>query len=95
MLDCQLTGPNAMVEDENQESLADKKNQLNNQKQLDTCADGFEIGRLRTLMSTESSYTAELEGLYDKMLAKIVGLSRSVEETNTKVLEQVIQELKS
>ncbi|KAL8517172.1 hypothetical protein ACS0TY_015402 [Phlomoides rotata] len=88
MMDCQLRAPNAMAEDEIRETLADKKNHLNNQKQLDTCADGFEIGRLRTLMGSEAAYTAELEGLYDKMLAKIEGLSRSVEETNAKVLEQ-------
>lgn len=92
-MDCQLRGPNAMVEDENRESLAHKKNQLNNQNQLDTCAEGFEIARLSTLMGSEASYTAELEDLYDKMLAKIEGLSRLVEETNAKVLEQVIQSL--
>lgn len=91
MMDYQFKGPNAMVEDGNRESLAEKKDKFNNQRQLDTCAEGFEVTRLSTLMGSEAAYTTELEDLYGKMLAKIEGLSRLVEETNAKVLEQVIQ----
>ncbi|CAA0836254.1 Unknown protein [Striga hermonthica] len=38
--------------------------------------------------SPSAAYTGELEDLYDKMLAKIDGLSRLVEQTNAKVQEQ-------
>ncbi|PIN01755.1 hypothetical protein CDL12_25736 [Handroanthus impetiginosus] len=88
MMDCELRGSNAMVEDENGENRADKKRQLKDQKQLDACAEGFELGRLSKLMASEAAYTGELEDLYDKMLAKIDGLSRLVEQTNAKVMEQ-------
>lgn len=88
MMDCELKGPNEMVEDDNDESLAAKNNQLKDQKQLDSCTEGFEIGRLSKLMGAEAAYTAEMEELYDKMLAKIDGLSRLVEQSNAKVLEQ-------
>ncbi|XP_057808210.1 uncharacterized protein LOC131022716 [Salvia miltiorrhiza] len=88
MMDCELRGPNAMVEDEIDESLAGKRDQLRNQKQLDLCAVGFEIGRLGKLMGSEAAYTAEMEDLYDKMLAKIDALSKLVEQSNAKVLEQ-------
>ncbi|KAL0310026.1 UNVERIFIED_CONTAM: hypothetical protein Sradi_5944900 [Sesamum radiatum] len=70
------------------ESLADRKKQLRDQKQLDTCAEGFDVGRLSKLMGSEAAYTGELEDLYDKMLAKIDGLSKLVEQSNAKVLEQ-------
>ncbi|KAK4418889.1 hypothetical protein Salat_2301700 [Sesamum alatum] len=88
MMDFELRGSNAMVEDEQGESLADRKKQLRDQKQLDTCAEGFDVGRLSKLMGSEAAYTGELEDLYDKMLAKIDGLSKLVEQTNAKVLEQ-------
>ncbi|KAL3826164.1 hypothetical protein ACJIZ3_022193 [Penstemon smallii] len=88
MMDCELRGSNSMVEDENGENLANKKRNLKDQKQLDMCADGFEVGRLSKLMGSESAYTGELEDLYDKMLGKIDGLSKLVEQTNSKVLEQ-------
>lgn len=78
-----------MVEDEIDESLAGKRDQLRNQKQLDLCAEGFEIGRMSKLMSSEAAYTAEMEDLYDKMLAKIDTLSKLVEQSNAKVLDQV------
>lgn len=89
MLDCDLNGSNAMVEDAAGESLADGKRNLKDQKQLDSCAEGFGIGRLSRLMSSEATYTGELEDLYDKMLAKLDGLSRLVEQTNAQVLEKV------
>lgn len=94
MMDCELRGPIAMVEDGNDESLAGKGNQLKDQKQLDSCAEGFEIGRLSKLMGSEAAYTAELEELYDKMLAKIDALSRLVEQSNAKVLEQETHNMK-
>ncbi|KAL6508084.1 hypothetical protein OROGR_024279 [Orobanche gracilis] len=90
MLDCELRGSNAMVEDETGDSLAVINNSLKDQEQLNACAEGFEIGRLSKLMGSEAAYTGELEDLYDKMLAKIDGLSRLVEQTNAKVLEQEI-----
>ncbi|KAL1549090.1 hypothetical protein AAHA92_17236 [Salvia divinorum] len=88
MMNSDLRGPNAMVEDEIDESLAGKRDQLRNQKQLDLCAEGFEIGRVSKLMSSEAAYTAEMEDLYDKMLAKIDTLSKLVEHSNAKVLDQ-------
>ncbi|XP_011095227.1 uncharacterized protein LOC105174739, partial [Sesamum indicum] len=88
MMDFELRGSNAMLEDEAGESLADRKKQLRDQKQLDTCAEGFDVGRLSKLMGSEAAYTGELEDLYDKMLAKIDGLSKLVEQSNAKVLEQ-------
>lgn len=77
-----------MVEDERAENLADQKRNSKDQNQLDACADNFEIDRLNKMMSSEAAYTGELEDLYDKMLCKIDGLSRLVEQTNAKVLEQ-------
>ncbi|KAL6520883.1 hypothetical protein OROGR_017452 [Orobanche gracilis] len=88
MLDCELRGSNAMVEDETGDNLADINNSLKDQEQLNACAEGYEIGRLCKLMGSEAAYTGEIEDLYDKMLAKIDGLSRLVEQTNAKVLEQ-------
>ncbi|KAL3654815.1 hypothetical protein CASFOL_000601 [Castilleja foliolosa] len=88
MLDLELRGLNAMVEDERGDNLGAKKNSLKDQKQLDSCVEGFEIGRLSKLMDSEAAHTGELEELYSKMLAKIDGLSRLVEQTNAKVQEQ-------
>lgn len=78
----QMRGSNAMVEDVSGGNLKD-------QKVLDGCAEGFEIGKLSKLMGSEaSSYAGELEELYDKMLAKLHGLARLVEKSDTEVLEQ-------
>ncbi|KAG8377075.1 hypothetical protein BUALT_Bualt09G0130700 [Buddleja alternifolia] len=88
MMDFELRGSNAMVEDKEQESLGYKNRQLKDQKQLDSCAEGFEIGRLSRLMGSESAYTGEIEDLYEKMLDKIHGLSRLVETTNDEVQKQ-------
>ncbi|CAI9768414.1 unnamed protein product [Fraxinus pennsylvanica] len=75
-----------MEEDEKVESLVAMKDQ----KQLDMCADGFEIGRLSKLVGSEATHlTAELEELYHKMLAKLDGLSKVVEQGSAKVPEQV------
>ncbi|KAL3617450.1 hypothetical protein CASFOL_037771 [Castilleja foliolosa] len=88
MMDYEMKDPNAMVDDITGDNLGDRKNSLKNQKQLDSCAEGFEIGRLSKLMGSEAAHTGELEELYYKMLAKIDGLSKSVEQTNAKVQEQ-------
>ncbi|TMW93440.1 hypothetical protein EJD97_011682 [Solanum chilense] len=86
---CDLRGPNAMAEDEKAETLVGIKRGLKDQKELDLCAEGFEIGRLSKLMGSDSSnYTAELEHLYAKMLLKLDSLARSVETSSAKVLEQ-------
>lgn len=86
---CDLRGPNAMAEDEKMETLVGSKRGLKDQKELDLCAEGFEIGRLRKLMGSDSSnYTSELENLYDKMLLKLDSLARLVEKSSAKVLEQ-------
>ncbi|KAM3325727.1 hypothetical protein P3S67_000852 [Capsicum chacoense] len=86
---CDLRGPNAMAEDEKAETLVGIKRGLKDQKELDMCAEGFEIGRLNKLMGSDASnYTAELEHLYDRMLVKLDSLARLVEKSSSKVLEQ-------
>ncbi|XP_073145292.1 uncharacterized protein [Henckelia pumila] len=88
-MDFEPRGSDAMAEDEKEQTLGSAKRNLVNQKQLDMCAEGFDINRLNKLMGTEAgNCTSELEDLYGKMLAKIDGLSRSVEQTSAKVLEQ-------
>ncbi|KAK4342682.1 hypothetical protein RND71_038498 [Anisodus tanguticus] len=90
-MSCDLRGLNAMVEDdvEKVESLMGIKRGLKDQKELDLCAEGFEIGRLGKLMGSDASnYTGELEHLYDKMLVKLDSLARLVENSSAKVLEQ-------
>lgn len=78
-----------MAEDEKLESLVSIKRGLKDQKELDLCAEGFEIGRLNKLMGSDASnYTVELEHLYDKMLVKLDSLARLVETSSAKVLEQ-------
>nr|DAD26348.1 TPA_asm: hypothetical protein HUJ06_027816 [Nelumbo nucifera] len=59
------------------------------QKTLDSCAEGFEFGRMSSLMGSEAvNYTSKLENLYEKMLAKLEELARLVEKSSDKVLEQ-------
>ncbi|KAL2500427.1 uncharacterized protein Fot_34275 [Forsythia ovata] len=92
MVNCDLRDSNAMVEDEKGESLGALKSGLKDQKQLDMYAEGFEIGRLSKLVGSEATHlTAELEELYHKMLAKIDGLSKLVEQSSAEVLEQYMQ----
>ncbi|KAL2479397.1 hypothetical protein Adt_32363 [Abeliophyllum distichum] len=89
LVNCDLRDSNAMVEDEKGESLGALKSGLKDQQQLDMCAEGFEIGRLSKLVGSEATHlTAELEELYHKMLAKIDGLSKLVEQSSAEVLEQ-------
>lgn len=74
-----------MVEDEKEGG-----EELEERRQLDLCAEGFEVRRLRRLMgSGAADYTAELEDLYEKMLAKVESLAKQVELSSAKVFEQV------
>ncbi|KAJ8551022.1 hypothetical protein K7X08_000392 [Anisodus acutangulus] len=78
-----------MVEDEKMESLVGIKRGLKDQKELDLCTEGFEIGRLGKLMGSDAwNYTGELDHLYDTMLVKLDSLARLVEKSSAKVLEQ-------
>ncbi|XP_043701374.1 uncharacterized protein LOC122651877 [Telopea speciosissima] len=76
-------------EDKSSESLNQVTRISKEQQGLDLCAEGFESGRLSRLMGSEAAnYTSELEGLYGKMLAKLEGLARLVEQSSARVLEQ-------
>ncbi|XP_038720969.1 uncharacterized protein LOC120013288 [Tripterygium wilfordii] len=87
MLSCEMRGPSMMMTEE--ESLRESKEATRDQKQLDKCVEGFQVRRLKQLLGSESaSYTAGLEDLYEKMLAKIESLARQVEISSAKVLEQ-------
>nr|GMD40037.1 BRCA1-A complex subunit Abraxas like [Ipomoea batatas] len=94
-LTCDLRSSNAMVEDENTENSAGIQRGLKDQKELDVCAQGFEVARFSKLMgSNAANYTAEVEELYDKMLAKLDSLARLVEKSSAKVLEQESHNMK-
>lgn len=81
-----------MSEDQDDECLGRLKQVSKDQRDLDMCAEGFDVGSLSRLMGSEAvNYTAGLEDLYSKMLVKIENLSRLVEKTSAKVLEQVCQ----
>lgn len=65
------------------------------QRQLDMCAEGFEVGSLSRLVGMEAAnYTSGLEDLYEKMLEKLNGLARLVEKSSSKVLEQESHNMK-
>ncbi|XP_059668075.1 uncharacterized protein LOC132313364 [Cornus florida] len=93
-LSCELRNVNAssmVVEDgkSEAENLKSVKMGSKDQKELNMCAEGFEVARLSRLMGSEATnYTAELEELYKKMLSKLDGLARLVEKSSAKVLEQ-------
>ena len=73
-----------------EERLSVIKERAKDQRELDGCAEGFDVGRLSRMMGSEArNYTAGLEDLYEKMLAKVQNLTRLVEQSNAKVLEQV------
>ncbi|XP_042512504.1 uncharacterized protein LOC122087434 [Macadamia integrifolia] len=77
------------------ESLSQIRRASKEQQLLDSCAKGYEIGRLSRLMGSEAAnYTSELEGLYGKMLAKLEGLARLVEQSSAMVIEQENQNVK-
>ncbi|KAF5476332.1 hypothetical protein F2P56_008060 [Juglans regia] len=89
-LACELRS-SAMVEDkkEEEESSSRVKQAAEDQRHLDQCAEGFEIGRLSLMIGSEATnYTTGLEDLYEKMLAKIENLAREVELSSAKVFEQ-------
>ncbi|CAL5351564.1 unnamed protein product [Camellia sinensis] len=92
MLPCELRGVSSMVVEDGRvesESLKSVKRVSKDQKELDLCAEEFDVGRLSRLMGPEASnYTGELEDLYKKMLAKVDGLARLVEKSSARVLEQ-------
>lgn len=86
-MDCELGG--SPMKEEDEERLSRMKQVAKDQKELDDYAEGFEIGKLSSLMGSEArSYTAGLEDLYEKMLLKIDNLTRLVEKSSAKVLEQ-------
>lgn len=90
LMPCELRGLNAMAEDENVANIGAQKKEVSGQKELNLCAEGFEIGRLSKLIGSDAAnYTAELENLYDKMLTTLDSLARSVEKSSANVLEQV------
>lgn len=66
------------------------KQAAKDQRELDQCAEGFEVGRLGRMMGSEAkNYTEGLEELYQKMLVKIENLSGLVEKSSAMVIEQV------
>lgn len=78
-----------MVEDRDESSMSGMKQAAKDQAELNMCAEGMEIGRLSQLVGPEAAnYTAGVEHLYERMLAKIESLSRNVEASSAKVLEQ-------
>ncbi|WCJ27981.1 hypothetical protein M5689_009692 [Euphorbia peplus] len=89
MLDCELSGASAMNEDRDEGSLSGMKQVSSDQGVLDMCAEGFPVRDLSRLMGSETvNYSAGMENLYEKMLAKIDSLAKQVEKSNAKVLEQ-------
>ncbi|GKV22065.1 hypothetical protein SLEP1_g31967 [Rubroshorea leprosula] len=94
-LSCELRNSTAMNEDRADSYLSGMKQAAKDQAELDMCAEGMEIGKLSQLMGPQAAnYTAGLEQLYEKMLAKIESLSRLVEASSAKVLEQENQNRK-
>lgn len=78
-----------MAEDEDVLNSGASKKELKDQKEMNMCGEGFEIARFSKLMGSDAAnYTAELENLYDQMIAKLEGLVSSVEISSAKVLEQ-------
>ncbi|EPS74218.1 hypothetical protein M569_00537, partial [Genlisea aurea] len=78
----------SIEKDSSGQTLASKKRQSKDQDQLNTCAEGFDVGRLGRLMASEGGDAQEVEDLYDGMVAKIDSLCRLVEQTNARVREQ-------
>lgn len=74
-----------VAEDGNCESESKKEEQ----RRMDLCAEGFDVGRLSRLVGPEAvKYTGEVEDLYKQMLAKLEGLARVVEKGSARVSEQ-------
>lgn len=78
-----------MNEDWDERSLNQMKKVSKDQREMDACAEGFDVRSLSRLVGPEAtSYTSGLEDLYEKMLVKIENLARQVESSSAKVLEQ-------
>lgn len=79
-----------MNEDKDERGLNQMKQMSKDQRELDMCAEGLEVGSLSRLMGSEATnYTAGLENLYETMLVKIENLARQVERSSAKILDQV------
>nr|KYP42795.1 hypothetical protein KK1_035777 [Cajanus cajan] len=92
-LDCALRG-SPMSDGGEDERLGRRlgrmKRAAKDQRELDECARGFDVGRLGRMMGSDArSYTEGLEELYQEMLVKLVDLTSLVERSSAKVLEQV------
>lgn len=79
-----------MREDEKErESLSEMKRISKDQKDLDSYAEGYQLGNLSRLMGSDAvNYMSGVEELYEKMLAKLESLARLVESSSAKVLQQ-------
>ncbi|CAK8574785.1 unnamed protein product [Lathyrus sativus] len=87
-LDCQLSY-SPMVRDDDEERLSKMRQASKDQRELDACVEGLEVGKLSKLMGSEAkNYTQSLEDLYLKMLVKIENLTTLVEQSSARVLEQ-------
>lgn len=79
-----------MNEDKDEGSLNKMKKVSKEQREMDMCAEGFDVASMSRLMGSQATnYTAGLEELYEKMLVKIENLASQVERSSAKVLEQV------
>ena len=88
-LACELRS-SPMDVDKDGENMKRMKQVSKDQKELDICAEGFEVGNLSRMIGSEAThYTSGLEDLYEKMLVKVETLARLVENSSAKVLEQV------
>ncbi|BAT97497.1 hypothetical protein VIGAN_09095500 [Vigna angularis var. angularis] len=77
------------MDDGGDERLARMKQAANDQRELDGCVEGFEVGKLSRMVGSDArSYTEGLEELYKKMLVKIQNLTSLVDESSAMVLEQ-------
>ncbi|KAM1101345.1 hypothetical protein ACFX14_007855 [Malus domestica] len=77
--------------DRGEESLDQLKKHKKDHSEMDMCSEGLDVGSLNRLMGSEAAnYTMGVEDLYEKMLVKIETLTRLVEQSSAKVLEQVL-----
>uniref|UniRef100_A0A2P2Q4C0 Uncharacterized protein MANES_09G111300 n=1 Tax=Rhizophora mucronata TaxID=61149 RepID=A0A2P2Q4C0_RHIMU len=88
-LNCEVRSLTAMNDNRNEQRLSEMKQSSRDQSKLDLCAEGFGVANLRKLVGSDASnYTATLEDLYEKTLAKINNLARQVEKSNAMIDEQ-------
>lgn len=87
-LGCELR-ISSMSEDRHEDSLSGMKQAIKDQREIDACADGFQVAKLNRLLGSDAAnYTGGVEDLYEKMLTKIESVARLVEESSAKVFEQ-------